>query len=124
MKNLQNRLQKIVLWVGIVSTLLTAGGVIFSRIKRAYEDIRENRGFSEVLCGLLIADMEPVDSCSYFVEIDGLKVQAELRKSLSGNVYVFILNNRLMVYGAWYDNSKQLYCYFDFGGNYRLIQKE
>ena len=118
------KIQKLIVWIGIISSLLTTGGIIVSRFTKAYEQIRDNRGFSEVLCGLLIADLEPIDSLDYIVKINGHDINVKLRRTAgSDNVYAFVLNEKMMVYFASWNDSEKKYCYTDFSGNYRLIEE-
>lgn len=122
---MKNRLQKWVVWIGIIGSLLTTGGVITSKFTKAYQQIKDNRGFSEVLCGLLIAEMHPVDSLDYYVTLEGHKVKVKLRQAAgSKNIYAFVLNKKMMVYFASWNDSEQKYSYVDFNGKYYLIQTE
>ncbi len=106
---IKEKLQKWIIWFGVISTLLTFGGIITSKFTKVYRQIKENRGFSEVLCGLLIADLHPIDSLDYIVKLDGHKTNVKLRKAAgSENIYVFVLNENMMVYfAAWNDSEKK-----------------
>ena len=124
LKFLKEKIPKWIYWIGIIGTFVTFAGTYSKKISNVTDSLRETRGFSEVLCGLLMAEMEPIDSNNYFVHYNGDKITVKLRKAKSGDIYTFVLDGKMYVYASYYNNSEQKYSFTDFGGKYRLIYKE
>lgn len=118
---LKKAIPKWIYWIGLFTVL--SGFLTTIAIK--FQEIKENRGFNEVLFGLLLAEMEPVDSFKYEVYYRKEEVEVKLRKARwSGDVYIFVEDGKKWIYAGYWNNTEKKFNYTDFGGKYRLIQKK
>ena len=119
---LKKSVPKWIYWVGIISALSGTVVSVNQKIKRQAHEIRETMGFNDVLFGLLLAEMEPIDSLEYYTYYGSEKIGVKLRKTRwSNDTYVFVSNGRMWIYAGYYNNSEGKYNFTDFSGVYHLI---
>ena len=108
----------------MISTLAGSAAVIQSKISNQAAAIKENRGFNDVLFGMLLAELTPVDSLEYYTLYEGELVDIKLRIARSGDIYVFVKDGRMWIYAGYYNNSERKYNFTDFSGRYHLIHRK
>lgn len=90
-------------------------------------DIKNLNSYIKVLSGILKASLHKVNDKSYVVSMPTghmpIMVNVKIRKTLSGNIYVFVPDDKVGVYFLSYNNDESKYSYTDFDGERHLLHE-
>lgn len=89
------------------------------------KDVSDLVQYVDVLTGLLMANMLPIDDNKYCIYVDRKRVYVQIREAFSGDKYIIITDGSTgkvkSIYACYWNKDQEKFCYTDFEGKYNLI---
>ena len=98
-----------------------------TEIVQMQQDVHNLLQYHLVLSSIIRANTDKIncteDHKEFYVNFNGTDIVANIRKSKTGDVFVFVADGKAGVYSVKYNFDEEKYSYIDFDGEHHFINK-